>query len=46
MHGGPPGALEFPFAFPKPGRYRIWVQFRHGGEVRTAPFAAIVLPPR
>lgn len=33
-----PGVFEFPWAFPKPGRYRVWVQFRHGGAVRSAAF--------
>ena len=33
-----PGTLGFPFAFPKPGRYRVWVQVKHGGAVRTAAF--------
>ncbi len=33
-----PGELEFPFAFPTPGNYVIWVQFRHGA-VRTAAFS-------
>ena len=33
-----PGALEFPWAFPKPGRYRVWVQFRRGGAVKSAAF--------
>jgi hypothetical protein len=36
------GELTFPFAFPKAGRYRIWVQLRHGGAVRTAAFDATV----
>ena len=33
-----PGVLEFPWAFPKPGRYRVWVQFRRGGAVHSAAF--------
>ncbi len=37
------GTLGFPFAFPKAGRYRVWVQVRHGGTVRTAAFDREVL---
>jgi hypothetical protein len=33
-----PGSFEFPWAFPKAGRYRVWVQFRHSGAVRSAAF--------
>jgi hypothetical protein len=45
MHGEGvafPGTLGFPFAFPQPGRYRVWLQVRQGGAVRTAAFDATV----
>jgi hypothetical protein len=28
--------LSFPYAFPSAGRYRVWVQIRVRGRVRTA----------
>jgi len=33
---GPQVAVEYTFA--KPGLYKLWVQFSHGGQVITAPF--------
>jgi hypothetical protein len=36
--------LEFPFAFPKPGAYRVWVQLKRAGKVETASFAVRVGP--
>jgi hypothetical protein len=32
------GALTFPYEFPKPGRYRIWVQAKPGHDVLTGAF--------
>jgi hypothetical protein len=34
--------LSFPYEFPQPGRYLIWVQVKAGGQVRTAVFTALV----
>ncbi len=36
--------ISFPYAFPSPGRYRVWVQLRVRDSVRTAGFAVAVKP--
>ena len=34
--------VEFPYGFPSPGRYRIFVQMKHGNTVETGVFDADV----
>jgi hypothetical protein len=39
LHTHPAGdAISFETEFPSEGRYRLFLQFRHGGEVHTAAF--------
>jgi hypothetical protein len=40
------GVLSFPWSFPRPGRYHLWVQVKTGGQVRTGVFAVEVAAGR
>jgi len=37
-----PHTVEFPYGFPTAGRYRIFIQMKHGGTIETGTFDAIV----
>ena len=41
---GDPGTVTLPYAFPKPGRYRVWVQVKVKGRVLTGSFDSQVRP--
>jgi hypothetical protein len=34
--------VEFPYGFPSAGRYRIFVQMKHGATIETGAFDAVV----
>jgi hypothetical protein len=38
----PPDSFHFPYAFPAPGRYTIWVQLKRNGRILTTAFSAEV----
>jgi len=40
------GVISFPYAFPKPGKYHMWVQVKHGGRILTGAFAFEVQPAK
>lgn len=38
-----PAEISMPYGFPKPGRYRIFFQFKRAGQIETATFDADVI---
>ena len=44
--GRPERELTFPYLFPKPGKYRMWVQVKTGGQILTSPFDFEILPKK
>ncbi len=43
MHSEPmSNVVEFPYGFPSAGRYRIFIQMKHGATVETGTFDVMV----
>lgn len=42
MDMGTSNTVSFPYGFPKPGNYRIFVQMKHGTVIETGTFDAVV----
>jgi hypothetical protein len=42
MAGALPAVVSFPYGFPKPGQYRIFVQMKRGGQIVTGAFTTSV----
>lgn len=40
------GIVSFPYAFPQPGNYHVWVQVKHAGRILTGGFALNVVAER
>ncbi len=38
--------VMFPYAFPEPGKYHMWVQVKHAGRILTGAYAFDVVPAR
>jgi len=41
-HGALPNTVSFPYGFPAPGPYRVFVQMKHGNVIETGAFDANV----
>jgi hypothetical protein len=42
MAAGLPAEVSFPYGFPKPGAYRVFVQMKRGGRILTGAFTTTV----